>query len=74
MSKENKYKTLLVGDDQIEYFLNEGWEIIGTAPNPFPCPYIFFVVRKSCFDPKSYINSELHAQARAYNESMKYRQ
>jgi hypothetical protein len=41
----------LVGDHIIQYYLSEGWEIVATAPNPYPCPYIFFSVRK-IFDHK----------------------
>lgn len=37
---------LMVGDNEIEYFLNQGWEIVSTAPKPFPCPYIYFCVKK----------------------------
>ncbi len=37
---------LLVGDDVIEYFIKEGWEIVSAAPNPHPCPYIYFSIRK----------------------------
>jgi len=37
---------LLVGDDQIGYFIRNGWEIVSSAPNPHPCPYIIFSIRK----------------------------
>lgn len=57
-SKEGveKVVSLLVGDDIIEYFINNGWEIIANAPNPYPEPYIFFCIRKkvdSTFDRKA---------------------
>jgi len=67
-SEKEKYKVMLVGDDEVEYFLNTGWEIMASAPNPHPCPYIFFAVRKSCIDPRSYCDKEMHDQARKYKE------
>lgn len=37
---------LLVGDDLIEYFVNDGWEIVNSAPNPCPSPFLFFCIKK----------------------------
>ncbi len=38
---------ILVGDGEIQYFLNDGWQIIGQAPNPHPQPYIHFSISKN---------------------------
>ena len=59
----------LVGDDVIQYYLSEGWEILGTAPNPYPCPYILFSVRK-IFDHKlsKEERRKFQHEARKYND------
>lgn len=59
----------LVGDDDIQYYLSEGWEIVATAPNPSPCPFIFFSVRK-IFDHKlsKQERSKFQDEARKYND------
>jgi hypothetical protein len=41
----------LVGDHVIQYYVNEGWEIVSSAPNPCPQPYVYFVIKKN-FDRK----------------------
>jgi hypothetical protein len=44
-----------VGDHVIQYYINEGWEIVANAPNPDPHPNdacsIVFVIKKT-FDKK----------------------
>ena len=37
---------ILTDDNYIEFYVDDGWEIVGTAPNPYPSPYIFFSIKK----------------------------
>lgn len=34
------------GDEDVMYFLNTGWEILASAPNPYPEPYIVWFLKK----------------------------
>jgi len=62
---------LLVGDDIIEYFIKESWQIVSTAPNPYPCPYIYFSIRKD-FDHSltKEERREMFDLAQKYSESL----
>lgn len=59
---------LLVGNDVIEYYVKEGWEIVSTAPNPYPQPYIFLLIKKD-FNRTLTKNERLQPEddARKYN-------
>ena len=37
-----------VWDEDVQYFINQWWEIIWYAPNPYPQPYLYFFVSKEC--------------------------
>ena len=36
----------MCGDYEVEYFLENGWELVASAPNPDPMPFIVFIVSK----------------------------
>lgn len=46
-------KVFTTDENEIEWFINEGFEIIGSAPNPYPQPYVYFVVVSSPSDDRS---------------------
>lgn len=57
----------LVGDNVIEYYVVNGWEIVGTAPNPYPCPYIYFSIKKTL--PAKLSKEE---RRKMYEEALQY--
>lgn len=44
--KDEIINVIMIWDTEVEYFLNDWWEIVWNAPNPFPQPYIYFYVKK----------------------------
>lgn len=46
ISKEMFKQVIACGDEDVMFYLNDGWAIEGSAPNPFPQPYIYWFVSK----------------------------
>jgi len=57
----------VVGDNVIEYYVNQGWEIVANAPNPCPSPYVYFVIKKSF--PTQLTKTQ---KSQIFNEAMEY--
>ncbi len=41
------FKQILFTDEsELEFYLNDGWDILANSPNPFPQPYIYFTIQR----------------------------
>lgn len=54
-----KTKVVTTDEKNIEAFLNDGWEIMASSPNPYPQPYIYFFVRKDFLPEKMPTEEEI---------------
>jgi len=41
-----KTKVLQCDETELQYYLNKGWEIITSVPNPYPQPRVYFYIKK----------------------------
>lgn len=41
-----KQQVLQCDETELMYYINNGWDIITSVPNPFPQPRVFFYVKR----------------------------